>query len=89
MKIDLEDTLYMLKTQLEQFEEMKAIAERTGSAFMRAEAIGGIIALESLGDRLNRYVKSKGYAPRHTINEDTIKTIEATHKRWAQNGTTK
>ena len=88
-KIDLEDTLYMVKTQLEQFQEMKAIAERTDSPFMRAEAIGGIIALESLAERLNRYVKSKGYAPRHTINEDTLRTIEATHQQYAQNRATK
>ena len=88
-KIDLEDTLYMLRTQLEQFEEMKKIAEENHSPFLRAEAIGGIIALQALAERLDRYTKSKGYAPRHTISTDTMKVIEATHQQYAQNGTTK
>lgn len=90
MKIDLDDTLLMISTQLKQFEEMKEVAERTDSPFMRAEAIGGIIALSELHSRVTKYATSKQKQWRPTtITADTIGTKEATHQQWAQNGTTK
>jgi hypothetical protein len=90
MKIDLEDTLLIISTQLKQFEEMKETAERTDSAFMRAEAIGGIIALSEIYSRVTKYATSKQKQWRPTtINADTIGAREATHNQWAQNGTTK
>jgi hypothetical protein len=90
MKIDLEDTLLMISTQLKQFEEMKAIAERTDSPFMRAEAIGGIIALSEIYSRVTKYATSKQKQWREmTVTADTIEAREATHNQWAQNGTTK
>jgi hypothetical protein len=90
MKIDLDDTLLMISTQLKQFEEMKAIAEQTDSPFMRAEAIGGIIALSEIYSRVTKYATSKQKQWRPTtVNAETIGAREATHNQWAQNGTTK
>lgn len=90
MKIDLEDTLLMISTQLKQFEEMKQIAEETDSPFMRAEALGGIVALSEIHGRVTKYATSKQKQYRKmTITADTIGAKEAVHNQWAQNGTTK
>ena len=95
MKIDLEDTLKIISTQLAQFQEMKQIAEETDSQFMRAEAIGGIIALEQVAQRLAQYAKSQKHVntkealaqlKKHLENPNIAKAIEET---YTQNGTTK
>lgn len=96
MKIDLDDTLKIVSTQLAQFQEMKQVAEQTDSQFMRAEAIGGIIALEQVSIRLAEYAKSQKHVntkealaqlKKHLeSNPNIAKAIEET---YTQNRTTK
>lgn len=90
MKIDLEDTLRIVSTQLTQFQEMKEIAELTDSQFMRAEAIGGIIALEQIQVRLAEYAKSQKHTntkqalaelKKHLENPKVAEAIENTYSK--------
>jgi hypothetical protein len=53
-----DDIRQIVFTELERFVEMKKIAEETDSQFMRAEAIGGIIACNEINQRLDAYLKS-------------------------------
>lgn len=58
-ELEQADIVRIIDTQLAQFTDMKKRAERSDSPFMTGEAVGAIIALEQVGNRLNQYFKSK------------------------------
>ena len=58
-KLEQEDIFRIIDTQLAQFTDMAKRATHSDSPFMKCEAVGGIIALEQVGQRLTQYFNSK------------------------------
>lgn len=56
-RIDLDIVQGIIRTQLEQFQEMKERATVADNAFNYSQAIGGIVALEQVGARLVEAIK--------------------------------
>lgn len=59
MKIDLDIVQGIIKTQLEQFREMQNRAQHEGNEYNRAQANGGIVALEQVVARIAKSIQNK------------------------------
>lgn len=58
-ELEQADILRIIDTQLAQFVEMKKRHQQSNILFTQGEAVGGIIALEQVGQRLTQYFNSK------------------------------
>lgn len=58
-ELEQADIFRIIDTQIAQFVDMKKRAEQSNILFARGEAVGGIIALEQVGNRLTQYFNSK------------------------------